>query len=92
MTTQPFAEQPQRVAVTVFCTVPEGEDDKAAVIAVRQALTGHAMRLPITVHATFASGSVPVTVAAVEETGTAAANGCLWITPTNRAYPQRSND
>lgn len=82
----------QRVAITVFCTVPEGEDDNAAVVALRQALSGRAMSLPVTVPATFVSGSVPVTVAAVEETGTAAANGYLWTRPTNRAYPQAPSD
>lgn len=81
-----------QVAVVVFATV-EGVDEHDAgaglEIAVRTALAGESMALPVMISRQMRDFTIEAEVSEVMEVGQAAGNGYLWTRPTGRAFPER---
>lgn len=81
-----------RVAVAVFLEtdgIDEHDAGSGGVLAVRQALAGRAMTLPLEVEYVAANGQNTAKVVDVMEVGMAAGNGYLWTKPTVKAFRER---
>lgn len=81
-----------RTVVVVFVTadgVDERDAGHAAVLAVRTALGGDQMRLPVALTRQMRDFTIEAEVVDVQEAGMAAGNGYLWTRPTSKAWSER---